>query len=68
MERLGDVVSDSGMTMTKKFRLSVKDAKLLKAKAIWKDMVSEETDVTLLYEDRTQEKTQDKIITKQPKR
>ena len=33
MERLGDVMSDGGMTMTKKFRLSVKDAKLLKAKA-----------------------------------
>lgn len=26
-------MSDSGMTMTKKFRLSVKDAKVLKAKA-----------------------------------
>ena len=33
MERLGDVMADSGMTMTKKFRLSTKDAKLLKTKA-----------------------------------
>ena len=42
MERLGDVVSDSGMTMTKKFRLSVKDAKLLKAKAEEADMTESE--------------------------
>ena len=42
MERLGDVVSDSGMTMTKKFRLSVKDAKLLKAKAEEADLTESE--------------------------
>jgi len=42
VERLGDVVSDSGMTMTKKFRLSVKDAKLLKTKAEEADMTESE--------------------------
>lgn len=42
MERLGDVMSDSGMTRTKKFRLSVKDAKLLKAKAEEADMTESE--------------------------
>lgn len=42
MERLGDVMSDSGMTMTKKFRLSVKDANLLKAKAEDADMTESE--------------------------
>ena len=30
--------------------------------------VVEDTDVTLLYEEKSQEKTQDKTITKQPKR
>lgn len=52
--------------VSNKERASTKELNL--GKAIWKDMVSEETDVTLLYEDKTQEKTQDKIITKQPKR
>ncbi len=49
-----------------KERASTKELSL--GKAIWKDMVSEETDVTLLYEEKSQEKTQDKIITKQPRR
>lgn len=42
MERLGDIMSDSGMSMTKKFRLSVNDAKLLKIKAQEADMTESE--------------------------
>lgn len=37
-------------------------------KNIWKDMVSDTTDATLLYEEISKEKIEDRMITKQPKR
>ena len=52
--------------VSNKERASTKELNL--GKAIWKDMVSEDTEVEFLYEEKSQEKTQDKTITKQPKR
>ena len=66
IKKLREYYREQIANVSHKERASTKELNL--GKAIWKDMVSEETDVTLLYEDRTQEKTQDKIITKQPKR
>jgi hypothetical protein len=48
-----------------KERASVKELNL--GKSIWKDMVSDDTEI-IEEKDKTHEKTQDRIITKQPKR
>jgi ABC-type sulfate/molybdate transport systems ATPase subunit len=48
-----------------KERASVKELNL--GKSIWKDMVSDDTEI-IEEKDKSHEKTQDRIITKQPKR
>ncbi len=66
VKNLREYYREQTALMGNKERAATKELNL--GNAIWKDMVSTEADVELLYEEIKQEKIQDRTITKQPKR
>ena len=64
IKKLREYYKEQIAYISSKERASTKELNL--GKSIWKDMVSDDTEI--LEENKTREKTNDRIITKQPRR